>query len=292
MDLFVGLYQIDAATDSDNACTDNESDADLDVDEPERLWECGLGVQHGDGCHCQPPTIPDAQLALEDLTRFLYPQCQKQKGYRAENKLCNTPLDSITWEQLEDIWSFLWWYCDFNANGKSQNLLAGFWIQTSVDVAGSRTKRSWQVWTLWVLARAYVQTQELLTHNYGKRHPRIEDKELSTDIQEYLQGVGKYTCIQDIVEFTKGNNIQKRYGFTKLISLATVKCWMGQLGYHWTKELKGQYQDGHEHEDMVEYVMTRLAPFSPPPISFLFLFISLCPDMAAAVAGFARTTLS
>lgn len=37
MDLFVGLYQIDAATDSDNACTDNESDADLDVDEPERL---------------------------------------------------------------------------------------------------------------------------------------------------------------------------------------------------------------------------------------------------------------
>ena len=28
---------------------------------------------------------------------------------------------------------------------------------------------------------------------------------------------------------------------------------MGQLGYHWAKELKGQYQDGHECADMVTY---------------------------------------
>jgi len=53
MDLFVGLYQIDLATDLDDAYMDNESDTD--ADEPK--GEHGLGGQHGDRYHCQPPTI-------------------------------------------------------------------------------------------------------------------------------------------------------------------------------------------------------------------------------------------
>ena len=62
MDPFVGLYQIDLATDLDDAYTDNESDTDADEPKGER----GLGGQHGDGyCH-QPPTVPDAWLAHED----------------------------------------------------------------------------------------------------------------------------------------------------------------------------------------------------------------------------------
>ena len=35
---------------------------------------------------------------------------------------------------------------------------------------------------------------------------------------------------------------------------------MGQMGYHWTKELKGQYQDGHKHVDMVEYHQKEFLP--------------------------------
>jgi len=35
---------------------------------------------------------------------------------------------------------------------------------------------------------------------------------------------------------------------------------MGQLGYHWAKELKGQYQDGHEHADVVEYCQKVFLP--------------------------------
>jgi hypothetical protein len=160
MDPFAGLYRMNAATDSDDEYTDNGPDADSDVDEPEglRVGEGGLEleVQHGDGYCRQPPTIPDARLALEDLTGFLYPQRQKKK---AENKLCNTSLDPITRERLEDIRSFLWRYCDFDADGEPQNRSAGSWIQASVDVAGSRTKGSWRARTLRVSARAYVQTR-------------------------------------------------------------------------------------------------------------------------------------
>ena len=90
-------------------------------------------------------------------------------------------------------------------------------------------------------------------HKYGKRESRINDEELSSEIQIYLQSVGKYACAQDIVNFSKSEDVQKQYSFTKPISLATAKLWMSLLGYRWTKELKGQYQDGHERADMVEY---------------------------------------
>ena len=113
---------------------------------------------------------------------------------------------------------------------------------------------------MWASAQAYVQTQELPTHNYGKQEPRIENEELSSEIQVYLQGVSKYACAQDVVKFTKDNGVQKQYGLTKLISLATAKCWMGQMEFRWTKEPKGQYQNSHECEDVVEYCQKSFLP--------------------------------
>lgn len=170
MDLFAGLYRIDAARETDDEAkdTDNESEADIDSNEFE--GESRLQGPHSDGHRCQPPTVPDAWLALEDLTRFLHPQSQKQKGYKAENKPCKTALNPVTLSELEDIRSFLWQYCDFDADGKPQNLSAGIWIKASVDIASSRTKGSWQVQTLHASTRVYIQTREIPTHNY--RNPR------------------------------------------------------------------------------------------------------------------------
>ena len=98
-------------------------------------------------------------------------------------------------------------------------------------------------------------------HNYrNPREAQIDDNELSSEILIYLQGVGSYTHAQDIVEFSKNEDIQKQHEFSKPISLSTVKCWMGQLGYCWTKELKGQYQDGHKCADVVEYCQKTFLP--------------------------------
>ena len=158
MDLFAGLYRIDTAMESDNEDTDNESEADMDSNEfkgESRLQ----GPHTGSDRHCcQPPTVPDVQLALEDLTRFLHPQSQKQKGSKAKNKLCKTALDPVTLSELEDIRSFLWRYCNFNADGKPQNISAGIWMKASVDIASSRTKGTWQARTLQASTRAYIQT--------------------------------------------------------------------------------------------------------------------------------------
>lgn len=148
-DPFVGLYRID--TDSD---TDNESDADLK--EPED--GSGLGGLHGNGYHCQPPTVAVAQLALEDLTNLLHPPRQKRNGYKNGYTQRKTTLDPITLMRLEDVRNFLCWYCDFDTNGNPKNPSAGMWMKALADIAGCRSKGYWQARTLRASARAYVQT--------------------------------------------------------------------------------------------------------------------------------------
>jgi len=235
---------MDADTDE---ATEYESDASVDAEVPEeRKGVSGLGGLHGDGYCRQPPTVLDAQLALEDLMSVLYPPRQRLQG-------C-TSLDPSTFAQLDDIWNFLWQYCEFNANGKPKNPSAGNWMKASIDVAAYKSKGSWQAQTLRALARAYVQTQESPTHNYqDQKQSHLDDGALSTELQLHLQHVGKYICAQDIVNFTKNSDVQKRYGFTKPVFFTMAKHWMGLLGFRWTKEPKGQYHDGHECTDMVEY---------------------------------------
>jgi len=252
-DSFAGLYRMDS--DTDDGYTDNGSDTHAEApEEPEGLRESRLGGLHGDGFLRQPPSIPNVLRALEDLASLLLPQRQKQKGQKVRDAIDKTSLDPGTLMWLEDIRNFLWRYCDFDANGNPKNPSAGMWTKALVDVADYRTKGPWQAWTLCVSARAYVQTQELPMHNHrNPKESRINNEELSSEIQLYLQAVGQYTCAQDIVNFTKRDDVQKWYGFTKPISLTTAKCWMSKLGYHWTKGPKGQYVDGHEREDVVKY---------------------------------------
>lgn len=263
-DPFAGLYHMDS--DTDDAYTDYESDAGVEaLDESKELrvqaGDSIPGEPHGDGYCRRPPTVPDAQLALEDLTRLLHPPRQKQNGEKAVHAVGKTSLDPDTLERLEDIRNFLWRYCDFDANDKPKNPSAGAWTKASVDVADYRIKGPWRARTLRATARAYIRTRNLPTHSYNNpRESRIDDEVLSSEIQLHLQGVGKYARAQDIVDFTKKDDVQKRHGFTKPISLATSKRWMAQLGYRWTKEPKGQYQDGHERVDVVEYRQKTFLP--------------------------------
>jgi len=69
-DQFAGLYWMDS--DTDDGYMDNRSDADVEPpEEPEGLGESRLGGLHGDGFLRQPPSIPNAQCALENLTSLL-----------------------------------------------------------------------------------------------------------------------------------------------------------------------------------------------------------------------------
>jgi hypothetical protein len=132
VDPFAGLYNMNAGT---------EDRWDRDVKQPD--GEIRLGNKDGFE-YCQPPTAMDARLALEDLKHFLNPWRQKQNGLGAGYSPCKTSLDPIIRAWLDDIQSFLWWYCGFDTNRKSQNPSAGHWIQASLDIASYRMKEPWR----------------------------------------------------------------------------------------------------------------------------------------------------
>ncbi|KAH9909445.1 uncharacterized protein B0H18DRAFT_1073967 [Fomitopsis serialis] len=57
----------------------------------------------------------------------------------------------------------------------------------------------------------------------------------------------------DIVEFMSDPEVLLKYGLKKPIGLSTAQTWMHVLDYRWTKTPSGQYVDGHEREDIVDY---------------------------------------
>ena len=75
----------------------------------------------------------------------------------------------------------------------------------------------------------------------------LEKPDLQEAISQHLQAVGKFVHAMDIVEFMSNPEVLLKYG------LSTTQTWMHVLDYRWTKTPSGQYVDGHEREDVVDY---------------------------------------
>ncbi|KAF8546771.1 hypothetical protein OG21DRAFT_1426170 [Imleria badia] len=64
----------------------------------------------------------------------------------------------------------------------------------------------------------------------------------------------------DIINHLEDPVVQKHYGLKKTVSLTTAQQWLKELGYCWKGEKHGQYIDGHECVDVVEYRQTTFLP--------------------------------
>ncbi|KAF8319836.1 uncharacterized protein EI90DRAFT_2940083, partial [Cantharellus anzutake] len=69
--------------------------------------------------------------------------------------------------------------------------------------------------------------------------------------------LGPYISAMDIVRFLSTPEMHylacKRLNREKLISVRTAQCWLQRMGYRWQREKKGQYTDGRECKDVVQY---------------------------------------
>jgi hypothetical protein len=81
----------------------------------------------------------------------------------------------------------------------------------------------------------------------------LDDEDLAQTIHLHLQSLGPYIQAQDIVGFIKLPKTLAKFKLKKPISLATAQRWMKRLGYRWTTTPTGQYVDGHEQPDVVNY---------------------------------------
>ncbi|KIM77358.1 hypothetical protein PILCRDRAFT_76818 [Piloderma croceum F 1598] len=148
---------------------------------------------------------------------------------------------------------FLWQYISTN-NG---------WIASSLHVAHAAERGPWLAKQLRIWTRAYINDHECLPFNqYGRWNVSLlEDEDLAQEIHVHLQSIGKYVKAMDIVHFLDTSEMKARLKLKKTISLATAQQWMRIMDYRWTKNPQGQFVDGHEREDVVEYRQLVFLPF-------------------------------
>ncbi|KAF9001297.1 hypothetical protein BDQ17DRAFT_1244593, partial [Cyathus striatus] len=73
------------------------------------------------------------------------------------------------------------------------------------------------------------------------------------ELHLYLQSVGEYCNLDDIIKYVTQPDVLERLGQKKTISKDTASQWMKKIGYQWTLQPQGQYTDGHERFDVVYY---------------------------------------
>jgi hypothetical protein len=228
---------------------DTESEGDDELDEgntPTTHWTRPPLVA---GQYSPPPTIDEAAIALKDIRLMLNPPRASGIGYK------DPKLDSLLQSRLEKMRMFLWNYID------PSNKTRG-WQAASLQTARAFEKTTWLAGRLRQWTRAYILDREDLPLNiYGTwNSSKLEDEDFAQELLLHLQGIGKFVKAMDIVDYVARPNVMARLNLTKPISVATAKRWMTRVGYRWTKTPCGQYVDGHERVDVVEYRQTMFLP--------------------------------
>jgi len=274
------VLEIDSNSDSDEGgmaldtmMVDEDSET-LDREDDERLWdipvagpeqeEDNLGdipevFQDNVGSFPKwtpsqaPPTLPPnpdlVDLWILDLEHILLPKRKAGDGYM------DPGFDYTLHSHLELMANFL---CIYWLNGYQG------WISASKQTASSAGKNpEWMARWLHEWTHSFAHDpKNLPKHEYGKFNSSIlEDEDLAQEICRDLQSKGKYVCTMDIVQFLDTPEMKEWLNLKKLISERTACRWMVKMGYHWKKEPKGQYKDGHKCKDVVTYQQNIFLPF-------------------------------
>jgi hypothetical protein len=251
---------------TDDAEIDNDSSmATPDVDMPEHTPEgiAGMGGNDRDndeepeevefryektGTYKFPPTIAEAEAAFADIKKLLKPPRKKGPGYDHHN------IDELTHSRVEVMRKFLWKYISGNSTAQ--------WGSASLETAHDHKRGAHHARLLWEWTHAYiVDRSDLPKNTYGTwKTSMLDDEDLARTIHLHLQSLGPWIRAQDVVDFVNTQETQAKFRLKKSISLSTATWWMKRLGYRWTLALGGQYVDGHERKDIVDYWQKRFLP--------------------------------
>jgi hypothetical protein len=195
-----------------------------------------------------PPSLDVSRKALKDISAVVSPKQKAGVGYNSyeEDKLLRTRMMMMK--------MFLWFYTDQSCpvSWMVASIKAAHAYQKSTDMA--KRLRQW--------TRSFIEDRANLPINlYGSWSVSLLDKsELAQELHLYLQGIGKNVKAMDIVNFLADPSVQKKHQFKNTISLSTAQRWMHAMDYRWWKGPTGQYVDGHERADVVEYRQTKFLP--------------------------------
>ncbi|KAG2046831.1 hypothetical protein BDR06DRAFT_992017 [Suillus hirtellus] len=172
--------------------------------------------------------------ALQDLRNILKPCWDTGRGYK------DPALDNWTKGRLESMVTFLMHYTNPSSPGYEA------WMAASLLTANGKGMLSWWARDLREATKAYINNRINLPINpYGTwTISRLTD-DLANEIHEHLQSIGAY--------YLDREEVKMRLKLKKTISLSTAKHWMKLMDYCWVRNHRGQYVDGHERDNVVDY---------------------------------------
>jgi hypothetical protein len=183
-------------------------------------------------------------MAHDDLNKILRPRRSSGIGYK------DPGLDLMFRGRLEDMVMLLWAYINPRSVDYGKWMVASLRTVNNVNQASlyARQLRGW--------VRDFIADCEVLLQNpYGGWNESLidTDETLAQDIHLHLQGIRKFVKSMDLVDFLDTPEMRERTGLTKWIHLTTAQRWMKKLDYCWQRDPKGQFVDGHERKDVVNY---------------------------------------
>jgi hypothetical protein len=185
--------------------------------------------------------------AITLVKRTLRPPWNTGYGYKA------VQLDEVlrTWLEMISTFLHLYWHAKYKGWKECLEMAAvsngrGYWL--------ARRLREW--------SHALIKdTSKLPTHCYGLFNTSVLDNEdIAHEIILHLQSIGEYFSTQDIVKFASTPNMMLWLKLKQPISTQTAQHWLHRHNYCWGKTLAGQYTDGHEHSDVVNYRQKEFLP--------------------------------
>ena len=158
--------------------------------------------------------------------------------------------------------TFLWMFIDLTQKDEAKGIQSSQWMATSLGIANVAMKGKYFAWRLWLWLKAYILDHgDLPVDQQGNgRTSVIKNEDLASELHLHLQTIGKYVKAGDIVQYLSDKGVQRKFGMKKVISLATMKCWMHELGYWWQHNHCGQYVNGHECSDVISYCQNKFIP--------------------------------
>lgn len=201
--------------------------------------------------YAPPPSIESAKAALNDLNSLLFPKHRSSRAFKLSKPIgSNGPVQ----KRLHMMRSFL---VEYTKGGSCRE-----WGRAARDVAASYGKSVKQAEGIKKWARRFItnRTDLPMPRLRSSRTSALGNEDFVRELQDHLQSIGKTVRAEDIVQYLKRDDVKERYQLQATVSLSTAKRWMKALDYRWTKTPTGQYVDGHERQDVVNYRQNTFLP--------------------------------
>ena len=193
-----------------------------------------------------PPTIEQAQKRFDDLANILKPRRNKGPGFT------DPGLDKIVTERLSAMKLFCFNYIDMSKKHTAKPQ----WQAASLQTAQSLGRNTYMARTLREWTREFINNPEFVPEHHHKGRTgqsHIDDEDFAQELHLHLQSIGEYCTTDHIIQYVARSEILAKLNRTKTISHATAHRWIKKMGYRWQLCPHGQYVDGHERADVVEY---------------------------------------